>query len=246
MKVLISPIDHDEAKIAWECGTDIIDIKNINEGSLGASFPWVIRSVIDAIGDPNVVFSATLGDLPHKPGTAALAALGAVSCGVTYVKAGLHGSRTLPEGVELMDAVRRTCKEYDENVTVVAAGYADYRRFDGIDPSVLVQVAAQASCDLVMLDTLIKDGKHLFDAMSEAELEEFVSAAHAAGLKVALAGSVRAEHLPVLARLGADVVGVRGAVCSSYDRATSIDPQKAKEFIAAANALDASRPVLTG
>ena len=35
MRVLISPINADEAVIAYECGTDIIDIKNTSEGSLG-------------------------------------------------------------------------------------------------------------------------------------------------------------------------------------------------------------------
>ncbi len=235
MKVLISPINTEEALIAWKCGTDIIDIKNINEGSLGASFPWVIRNVIETIADPKIVFSATLGDLPHKPGTAALAALGAVSCGVKYVKAGLHGSKTVSEGTELMRGVVRSCKEFDPSVTVVTAGYADYRRFGGLSPEALVEIAANSESDMVMVDTFIKDGKGLFDALSVKELEQFVSAAHASGLKVALAGSVRAEHLEELAVIGADVVGVRGAVCGSYDRSTTIDPEKAKLFIASAN-----------
>lgn len=235
MKVLISPISTEEAVIAWKCGTDIIDIKNINEGSLGASFPWVIRDVVTAINDPKVIFSATLGDLPHKPGTAALAALGAISCGVKYVKAGLHGSKTVEEGIELMRAVVRTCKQYDPAITVVTAGYADYRRFGGLSPQDLVEIAARSESDMVMVDTYIKDGKSMFDALSETELAEFVASAHQRGLKVALAGSIRAEHLEQLARIGADVVGVRGAVCGSYDRSTTIDPDKAKRFIETAN-----------
>jgi len=237
MKVLISPVSLEEAMIAWECGTDIIDIKNIKEGSLGASFPWIIKEVISSIPDKNVVFSATLGDLPYKPGTAALAALGAVSCGVKYVKAGLKGPKNFAEGFDMMQAVVRTCKDFNPSVIVVAAGYADYRRFDGLDPLVLVDIAAKSHSDLVMLDTLFKDGKTLFDAMTEAELSLFVQRAHQNGLKVALAGSVRAEHLGSLSRIGADIVGVRGAVCGSYDRATTIDSLKAREFIAAANAI---------
>lgn len=237
MKVLISPINTREALVAFECGTDIIDVKNINEGSLGASFPWVIREVIDAIGSPKAVFSATLGDLPHKPGTAALAALGAVTSGVTYIKAGLHGSRTVDEGTELMTGVVRACKDVNPDVTVVTAGYADHRRFDGLTPDMLVEIARRSTSDMVMMDTLIKDGKTLFDALTVEELTDFVGKAHEAGLKVALAGSVRAEHLAALAGTGVDVVGVRGAVCGSYDRSTTIDPEKAKQFIAHANSL---------
>lgn len=237
MKVLISPIDTQEAVVAWQCGTNIIDIKNIKEGSLGASFPWVIRDVISNIPDPDVIFSATLGDLPFKPGTASLAALGALSCGVKYVKAGLAGPKTFDEGLQLMQAVVRTCRDYDPGVLVVTAGYADYRRFDGLAPQVLVDIAAESGSDLVMVDTLIKDGKGLFDALSEEELSDFVTAAHERGLEVALAGSVRAEHLTALARIGADVVGVRGAVCGNFDRSTTILPEKARAFIQAANAI---------
>lgn len=239
MKVLISPIDTQEALVAWQCGTDIIDIKNIKEGSLGASFPWVIREVIEAVNSPQAIFSATLGDLPHKPGTAALAALGAVSSGVTYIKAGLHGSRTVAEGVELMRGVVRACKDTNPAVTVVTAGYADYQRFGGLSPDMLVQIADESGSDMVMMDTLIKDGRTLLDALTIEELTQFVSSAHALGLKVALAGSVRAEHLEQLANTGVDVVGVRGAVCGSYDRSTTIDPDKAKQFIARANTLSA-------
>lgn len=239
MKVLISPINTKEAVIAWECGTDIIDIKNINEGSLGASFPWIIQEVISRIPDKNVIFSATLGDLPHKPGTAALAALGAVSCGVKYVKAGLHGSKNVVEGTELMNAVVRTCKDIDSSIIVVTAGYADYKRFGGLSPKELVDIAAKSKSNIVMVDTFIKDGKTLLDSLNEEQLGEFVNSAHSQGLKVALAGSVRAEHLTILARVGADVVGVRGAVCSGYDRETAIDPLKVKQFIENANAIPA-------
>lgn len=237
MKVLISPVSLEEAKIAWESGSDIIDIKNVKEGSLGASFPWVIREVIASIPDKNVVFSATLGDLPYKPGTAALAALGAVSCGVKYVKAGLKGPKNFAEGCDVMRAVVRTCKDFDPNVILVTAGYADYRRFDGLDPLVLVDIAVESQSDLVMLDTLYKDGNTLFDAMTEAELGLFVQRAHQNGLKVALAGSVRADQLDALSRIGTDIVGVRGAVCSSYDRATTIDSSMAREFISVAKAI---------
>lgn len=237
MKVLISPISPKEAVVAWECGTDIIDIKNINEGSLGASFPWIIREVISRIPDRNVIFSATLGDLPHKPGTAALAALGAVSCGVKYVKAGLHGSKNVSEGTELMNAVVRTCRDFNPDIIVVTAGYADYKRFGGLSPKDLVDIASQSKSDMVMVDTFMKDGKNLLDALNEEQLAEFVSSAHSRGLKVALAGSVRSEHLTILSRVGADVVGVRGAVCSGYDRSTTIDPVKVKQFIKDANTL---------
>ncbi|MHA2277293.1 MAG: (5-formylfuran-3-yl)methyl phosphate synthase, partial [Candidatus Kariarchaeaceae archaeon] len=40
MRLLISVINREEAINAINGGTDILDIKNPKEGSLGANFPW--------------------------------------------------------------------------------------------------------------------------------------------------------------------------------------------------------------
>lgn len=234
MKVLISPTSLEEAEAVLAGGADIIDIKNPAEGSLGASFPWVIRRVAERLKGQPITLSATLGDLPHKPGTAALAALGAIQAGARYIKAGLHGTRDYGQALEVMSAVTRTCQEADPALLPVAAGYADYRRFGGLDPLTIVRVARDSGAALVMLDTAVKDGASLFDALSEAEIAAFLVAARAAGLATALAGSLRAGHLGALGRLGVDVVGIRGAVCHHGDRLTQIDAGLVKDFVARA------------
>ncbi|GAI18919.1 unnamed protein product [marine sediment metagenome] len=42
--LLVSPRDINEALAAVRGGADILDIKNPEEGSLGANFPWIIAS----------------------------------------------------------------------------------------------------------------------------------------------------------------------------------------------------------
>jgi uncharacterized protein (UPF0264 family) len=237
MKVLISPISLEEARSVCDGGADIVDIKNVDEGSLGANFPWVIKSIIEGTKGSAVTYSATLGDLPFKPGTAALAAVGAAYAGARYIKAGLHGTKTYTEAVGVMGAVTRACRDYDPEIIVVAAGYADYRRFDGLDPRTLVKVGRDTGVDLVMVDTSFKDGKNLFDNMSKDEIGDFVSSAHAAGLKVALAGSIQQEHIPLLAEVEADVVGIRGAVCAGSDRKSRIDSHRVRAFVNAVQTL---------
>ena len=106
MQVLISPVSPEEAASILDTGVDIIDVKNVNEGSLGAQFPWRTREVVSLTAPRGIKTSATLGDLPFKPGTAALAAYGAANTGVTYIKAGLHGLNTYEQACEMMDAVR--------------------------------------------------------------------------------------------------------------------------------------------
>ena len=232
MKVLISPVTLEEAKIVVEGGADVVDIKNVAEGSLGAQFPWVVKEIVDAFEDSKATFSATLGDLPYKPGTAALAAIGAASCGVDYIKAGLHGAKNYDEARDVMQSVVRAVRMIRDDILAVASGYADYRRFGGAPYQDVVRAAEDAGADVVMVDTAIKDGATLFDAMSYDEIGEFVDLARQGDMLVALAGSVKMEHLDDLRKLAPDIVGVRGAVCDDGDRSRGITREKVQEFVA--------------
>ena len=217
LKLLISPVDKKEALEAIRGGADIIDVKNPKEGPLGASFPWVIRQ-IRTITPRKIELSCTLGDVPNLPGTVSLAALGAASLGVNYIKAGLYGLKTKEEAVYLMQNVVKSVKDVDSSIKVVATGYADANRVGSVDPMLIPQIARAAECDLAMLDTAVKDGKNLFSCLSADQLSAFVDETHGYGLKAALAGSLKKENLPALCALGVDVIGVRGAVCTGGDR----------------------------
>ena len=219
MKVLISPKDEFEATEAVNGGADIIDVKNPIEGSLGANFPWVIRRIRNLVPS-SIEVSATIGDFPHLPGSASLAALGAAVSGANYVKVGLKGSKTRGDAIFLMRHVARTVREYDKQTKVVLAGYADFERASTLDPFLLPEVARSACCDVVMVDTFMKDGRGLFDFMDKAACTRFVEEGHARNLDVALAGSIKLPEIPLLKRVGADIVGIRGAACSHGDRVT--------------------------
>ncbi|MDO9046011.1 MAG: (5-formylfuran-3-yl)methyl phosphate synthase [Methanobacteriaceae archaeon] len=219
MLLLISPINTDEALEAIEGGADIVDVKNPKEGSLGASFPWIIKSVREMTPEDMLV-SATLGDVPYKPGTVSLAAMGALVSGADYIKVGLYGTKNYGEALEVMENVVRTVRENSSDVVVVASGYADAHRVGAIDPMEIPKVAAEAGADLAMVDTAVKDGKTLFDFMDMDDLQKFVNEIHDYGLKSALAGSVKKDQLKPLYDINCDVVGVRGAACIGGDRNT--------------------------
>lgn len=232
MKLLVSVETVDEAQVACDAGCAILDIKNPREGSLGANFPWVLRDIKKRLPDMTCETSATIGDLPHKPGTAALAAYAVASMGIDYVKAGLQGSTTRAEALEMMRAVKRAVALANPKARAVAAGFADWRRFDGLSPADLVWAAREAQIGACLIDTYIKDGSTLFDHFSSSELEDFIGRCREAGILCALAGSIRAEHLPELARLDPDLIGVRGALCTdARDRRSVIDPARTREFI---------------
>lgn len=217
MLLLISPINTEEALEAIEGGADIVDVKNPKEGSLGANFPWVIKSIRELTPEQLRV-SATLGDVPYKPGTVSLAAMGAVVSGADYVKVGLYGTQNYSEALEVMQNVVKTVKDYNDDILVVASGYADAHRVGAVDPMEIPRVAADSGADLAMVDTAVKDGKTLFDFMSEESISKFTSQTHDYGLQNALAGSIKEEQLKLLHDLDCDVVGIRGAVCTGGDR----------------------------
>jgi len=231
VKLLISPQNSKEAIEAIAGGADIIDVKNPKEGPLGANFPWVIKEIKQFIPD-SVELSCTLGEAPNLPGSMSLAAYGAASLGVNYVKVGLSGVQMVQKAVNLLEAVVQATKMCSSKSKVVAAGYGDYLRANSIEPQLVVQAAFVAKADLVMLDTAVKDGKNLFDFQSFQQLEAFIDTAHKHSLGAALAGSLQAKDLSIIKGLGVDFVGLRGAACQNNNRDTGyITRERVKELV---------------
>ena len=68
LKLLISPMNENEAPEAIAGGADIIDVKNPQEGALGANYPWIIERIRE-ITPKNLEVSCTLGEVPNLPGS---------------------------------------------------------------------------------------------------------------------------------------------------------------------------------
>jgi uncharacterized protein (UPF0264 family) len=231
LKLLVSVVNKTEALDSIKGGADILDVKNPKEGSLGANFPRVIKEVKDVTPE-NLELSATIGDLPNLPGTASLAALGAAVSGVDYVKAGLFGVKTCEEATVLMTEVVRAVKEYDGSLKTIASGYADFREVGCVSPLELPLVANKAGADGVLVDVKVKNGKsNLFSFLTDENLKELVKKAHNYNLLAALAGSLDTQDIQRVFSLGADIIGVRGAVCTKKDRVTGkLEREKVIEF----------------
>jgi uncharacterized protein (UPF0264 family) len=230
LKLLISPINESEAMEAIAGKADIIDVKNPREGALGANYPWVI-SRIRQLAPKNIEVSCTIGEAPSLPATMSLAALGAASTGVNYIKAGLWGLKTTEEAVSLLQNISKAVKESHPTINVVATGYADAERIGTVSPLCIPEIAYKANADFAMLDTAIKDGKSLFAFLEKEQLKTFISKARDFGLKTALAGSLSKEDLATIKELGPDVVGLRGAACANGDRVNGqITREKVQEI----------------
>jgi len=233
VRLLVSVVDADEARLAAAAGADVIDVKNPAEGSLGAPPPAVIAAVRASVA-AEVPVSAAIGDMPNLPGTAALAALGAASSGAAFVKVGLWGVSAEGEAVALLRAVREAVDEVPGAV-VVAGAYADARRVAPapIAPELLPRAASEAGVGICLLDTAVKDGRGLLDWLSPDELTTFVAEAHDAGLEVALAGALRTEDLAIVQAAGADIAGVRSAACGDGRRSGPLEAARVRALRAA-------------
>jgi uncharacterized protein (UPF0264 family) len=230
VKLLISPQNSKEAIEAIAGGADIIDVKNPKEGPLGANFPWVIKEIKQLI-PKNVELSCTIGEASELPGTMSLAAYGTALLGVDYIKVGLSGIQTVQKATYLLENIIHAVKMCNSEIKVVAAGYGDYTRAHSIEPQLVIQAAAATKADIVMLDTAIKDNKNLFTYQTTQQLETFINTAHKHNLGVALAGSLQTQDLPLVKKLGADFVGLRGAACQNNNRDTGyITRERVKEI----------------
>ncbi|MFX0028967.1 MAG: (5-formylfuran-3-yl)methyl phosphate synthase [Candidatus Hermodarchaeota archaeon] len=219
-KLLISPKTIEEAKIVISAEVDFIDCKNPEEGSLGANFPWIIKEMKELIPkDSSQLLSATIGDFPNLPGSASLAALGAVVSGADIIKVGLKGPKNIKEGIKLMKAVVKAVKTYNTAIKVVTAGYADFSRVDHcLDFLSIPIIAAESGADIAMLDTFIKDKKGIFDFLNVKQLSEFKEKANHLDLKIALAGNLSKQDLSSIRKINPDIIGVRSMVCDGFDR----------------------------
>jgi uncharacterized protein (UPF0264 family) len=216
MLLMVSVISPEEVPVAIAGGADILDVKNPAEGSLGAASVHILQEV-RAVTPGSVQVSAAIGDMPNLPGTASLAALGAASCGVDFVKVGLYGPKSEDEAINLLSAVRQALGDFP-SVKVIAAGYADAQRCGTLEPGWLPGIARKAGVAGCLLDTHIKDGHNLFDFLTPAALRCLAEEAHAGGLLFAAAGALQAEHLRLVRDAGADIVGVRTAACRDNQR----------------------------
>lgn len=191
---------------------DIIDIKNPDEGTLGANHPWVIKEIKKILPE-DIESGASIGDLDFKPGTASLAALGAATCKVDYITASMYGVKTSEEVGEMTKKISKAIKDYDQETKLIIAGYADYHRIGSANPFDFVNEINEA--EIIMVDTAIKDGKNILDFASVEKLSELQDTAHELDLKVVFAGSIRLPHLPVVAEINPDILGFRGVVCEN-------------------------------
>ena len=177
------------------------------------------EAVIAKLNRINESVGSTLG----KVGSIVSSQVGYTKSGADIIKVGLKGPNSAKDAIYLMRKVVKTVREYNEDIKIVVAGYADRIRMESSPEFMSIPtIASESSSDIAMLDTFIKDEKGLFDFLSFEQLIQFKNKAHEYDLEVALAGNLRKKNIPLINDISPDIIGVRTVVCEGYDRNNGI------------------------
>lgn len=211
MRLLVSVRDAAEAREAVVGGADVLDAKEPAAGALGA-VPAPVLAAIAAAAPSSVPLSVALGD-QRDP-----AALAAAIRGLPFsrrpapVYAKFALATTAAAAPALLVAAVAAAEAHPARPRLVAAAYADAPA--GVLPAIAVlRAVARTGVHGLLLDTCVKDGRTLLDFVRPEILAAWVAGVRGEGLLCALAGTLGEPQLPILTRLGADLLGVRGAVC---------------------------------
>ena len=235
--LLVSVRSAVEAEIALAGGAALIDVKEPARGALGRADDAVIAAVVQAVAGRRPV-SAALGELadcepaPHVSG-------------LSFVKWGLAGSARLDWRSRLAERLRQP-----EPRTVIVA-YADWQCAAAPPVEEIVGFACDRPDNVLLLDTSCKDAARLslrrrptlLDWLTAEEVFAICRRCRAAGVRVALAGSLGPGEIETLLPAAPDWFAVRGAVCEENERGAAIRLAKVRALatqISAAAARSAS------
>lgn len=226
MILMVSVQNLNEATQALKGGADIVDVKNLQEALVGSAHPLVVKQVREEV-PPEHHASVTLGVVPNQIGTVAMAVYTAGVLNATSVKVGFMNTE-YQDAVDILLASKEALQGTETKL--IGSLFADNHLYTGLEPRLMVSLAKDGQCDGFLVDTLTKDGRNLFDFLTEDELREMVVAGKELGMSTALSGHLRLEDLDELARINPDIVGVRGAVCQKGDRASGVHWESVAEF----------------
>lgn len=221
-RLLISVRGPIEAVAAAQGGAHIADVE-YPRSALGTPYPLNIKAVrerLNSEGFSDIPISTNIGEEQGIRSSACQAALGVAVAGADYLKCGL--ARLDPKAAAyLARNLVRTVKEWRPECQVYPVVFPEEEftlLFDPLsDGPPLVQ---RVGCDGLLIDTYHKGvGKGLLDYYKLEQVASFIDDLHGLGKEAWLAGSITKEELPGLWAVGADVICVRAAACSSAEGA---------------------------
>lgn len=189
-----------------------------------------------ASGIPNAPpLSIALGELAEWPDNRPLPEL---PTEIQFLKVGVAGLRPQDVATQLDRLQRRFAAQRGDKPSQVElappawilATYADFAAAHSPFPGDLWDIARHLGCAGVLIDTWGKQGPGLTNCLSEDQLQTLHAKALERGLSLALAGRLTIADIPLLRRVGPEIVGIRSAACTEGDRSGTLCARALERF----------------
>jgi (5-formylfuran-3-yl)methyl phosphate synthase len=208
-QLLISVKNVEEALLALEAGADIIDLKDPNVGALGALDLHETKRIVRAINE-RVTLSATAGENHASLDELIVSVQARALLGVDIIK--ISASALFYQ----CDFVQKMQSFSHRGIKLIAVFFADEKMDFG-----LLETIKQAGFFGAMLDTKNKQ-KNLLQVQSNDSLQIFTHLCGQYQLQSGLAGSLRPQHIDILAKFNPTYIGFRGGVCENLNRISDL------------------------
>lgn len=202
--LLVSVRSVHEAVQVGNIGVPFIDLKEPDEGPLGACDPDVWRACVPYI-KPTVTWSLALGEPVQASERASL-----VPPGFKFAKAGLSGLQSVDQ---VVDFWKRIQSKLPPSTQMVAVAYADSEVAGSLAPEAICELADDYGLRTFLLDTFNKSGSSSLETLGLERLQQLASDCRQKGMNLVLAGKVSLRELALFQPLVPLAIGVRGAVC---------------------------------
>jgi uncharacterized protein (UPF0264 family) len=231
-ELLVSVRNAQEAVDALAGGAALIDVKEPARGPLGYADREVIEAVIAAVAGRRAV-SAACGELAEH--------FTDLPSGLAYIKRGLAGCAAIQDWQARLLVASRVpgaSRQRPEARTSpsappepVAVAYADCQLANAPHPDDVLSFACEQRWTSFLLDTYTKDGRTLLDCMTLREIVALCRRCRSHGVRVALAGSLRADEIRLLIPVEPHWFAVRSAACLDGRRDQPICQERVRALV---------------
>ena len=235
-QLLISVKNSAEALIAAELSVDIIDLKDPNNGALGALDMVTSKAIISTVNRHtyNQMISSTVGENHANLNDLVIEMQARASIGVNIIKIAVSALFTTPNFFAKMRQLS------NDGIKVVVVFFAD----EPIDVTWLAKLK-QANFYGAMLDTKNKHN-NLTQVQTKNDLQSFTQSCHQLHLQSGLAGSLQPQHIEELLKYNSTYIGFRGGVCENLTRKSDLSRTKvieAQKLLHTHNKTNAKPPI---
>lgn len=231
IRILASVRSIDEARLIVDTDVDMIDLKDPLNGALGALSVDEVERITQYIRGRKPI-SATIGDLPMQPEMLVQPIAALANTAIDYIKMGIFYADSADAHCNL-DKCLRTAKAAAGSKPLIAVILVDSFPVPLTQNQIQEHLHAihQAGFAGVMLDTLNKQGKSLFDLLDEPIIVYFLQQAKALNLITGLSGALSSRHVQTLQNLVPDYAGFRSALCAEKNRCNTIEIEEVKKLV---------------